>query len=82
MRPIGHSEDCFCETCIGDWEFVEVGRTPIPPRRGAGWHSDGGITVHMQMRWKGPVRSDAPYAFWLGAEGSNPLDSTRLWDKS
>jgi hypothetical protein len=26
-------------------------------------------------------QSDAPYAFWLGKDG-NPLDGTRLWDKS
>lgn len=25
---------------------------------------------------------DAPHAFWLGRDGCNPLDGTRLWDKS
>jgi hypothetical protein len=63
----GHFE--WCSHLMSNWEFVEVGRTPIPPRYGLGWHSDGGVTVHMQMRWKGAPESDVPYSFWLGAEG-------------
>jgi hypothetical protein len=27
-------------------------------------------------------QSDAPYAFWLGKDGANPLDGTRLWSNS
>lgn len=25
---------------------------------------------------------DAPFAFWIGREGVNPLDGARLWDNS